>query len=162
MIPQEPEYPPEIQHWFNVRDELFLLTDERGIQAWAHIANCLFYAIARRYDLTTARTIFGWAGPMTRTRMQTQVDNVGLLQRLAEMKPKNIARLADETAKENKKRAEENKKLNKKLPKARRRGAGSTDPTALEDHIRHLDKIGMDKLWRRLLAESVSPSKLNK
>jgi hypothetical protein len=25
-----------------------------------------------------------------------------------------------------------------------------------------LDKIGIDKLWRRLLAESVSPSKLNK
>jgi hypothetical protein len=160
MTPEKLHYSPEEQHWFNVKNELFLLTSKRGIQGWAHIATCLLYEIARHYDLSTARSIFDWAGPMTTKQMQTQFTNVCLLERLARMQPKpNVAKLARELAEENKKLP---KAQRRKLPKAQQRGAGSTDPAAQEDHIRHLAKIGRDKLWRRFTARSLGPSKLNK
>jgi hypothetical protein len=147
---RQPEFSPEEQHWFNVKNELFDLTRKRGIQGWAHVANCLLYEIARQYDLPTARSIFKWAGPMTTKRMQTQFNNACVLQRLAEMRPRpNIAKLARELAKEN-----------ENLPKEQQRGAGSINPVVLEDHIRHLAKIGRDRLWRRFCAQGLGPPTL--
>jgi hypothetical protein len=154
----------EEQRLFNLREEVFFLTSKQGIQGWAHLANCLLHAIARHYDLSTARNIFDWAGPMTRARMQTQFANIRVLLRLGDMQPEpNIAKLARDLAKENKKIPEAERR---KLPKALQRGAGSTDPVALEDHIRHLVTIGLDELQHRFSAQylgrHLGPSKPNK
>ena len=108
-------------------NELFGQTSTKGIQAWAHLANVLFFAIARHHGEPAARQIFKEAGPPPK-RLLIALRNATLLDRLDGMKPRpNIAKLAKELAEEN-----------KELPKDRRRGAGGTNPSNLEDHIRDL------------------------
>jgi hypothetical protein len=128
MTTEEPGYSAE-QRLLNLHRELFSLTAKQGIEGWAFLASQLFFAIAKNHDLTTARKIFDRAGPLSKRR-RDRLDDVYVLQRLAEMQPKpNIRKLAGELAEEN-----------KKLPRERRHGPGGTDQDSLETYIRRLVK----------------------
>jgi hypothetical protein len=143
------ECPPEVQRrFFDLTDELLLLTSELGIEHWEMLAGRLFLAITKHRDMVTARRIFDETGPMP-PRMRTRVENQGLLDRYARVQPKNVRELARIVAKEN---AE-------LLPKTRWRGAGSTDWVCLEEHIRDLIKADRDQARRRLAAQCLDPSK---
>jgi hypothetical protein len=110
-----------------LRDHLFFAVSKHGLQGWAHLAACLFFAIARHHDEATARRIFSESGPPPK-RLIAALRNATVLDRLDAMKPKpNIARLSRELAEEN-----------RELPKDKRRGAGGTDVLNLKDHIRDL------------------------
>lgn len=106
--------------------ELFSEINKRnGLQGLAHLANCLFFAISRLHDATTARQIFHHSGRVPK-RLTAALRNAGLLDELYAMKPEpNIAKFARERA-----------KRNEKLPKEQQRGAGGTKASNLEDHIR--------------------------
>lgn len=107
-------------------DDLFSLVSKKGIRGWAHLAGCLFFAIARHHDEATARHIFDEAGPMPE-RLRTVLKNATVLERLYRMQPRpNVAELARQLAKENKKR---------ELPKGAQRGMDGTDPHRLAAHI---------------------------
>jgi hypothetical protein len=115
-------------------NELFYETSKRGVQGWAYLANCLFFAIARHEGPDVARPIFNTSGPSPK-RLLVALDNAALLERYDNMRPKPIvAKLAREVAEEN-----------KRLPRAQQRGAMGTDARALEDLIRDL----LDKRARR-------------
>jgi hypothetical protein len=107
-----------------------------------HIAQELFALITARHGERIARRIFAkWGTPPSDRRRQL-IANMGLLDSLDMMKPKpNVQRLARELAAEN-----------KKLPRSQQRGAGSTNPKALEKQItriRDLRKAHMKKgTWR--------------
>jgi hypothetical protein len=147
MTPEEPGCSPETQRLLNLHREVFSLTAKQGIEGWALLASSLFFAIAHHHDLTTARKIFDRAGSLSK-RGRARLDDVYVLQRLAEMQPRpNIAKLAQDLAKEN-----------KKLPRERQHGPGGTDPDNLETYIRRLVKAnaGRDrKLWDFDLYEKV-------
>jgi hypothetical protein len=129
------ECPPEVRdRFYDLTDELLLLAGKLGIEHWEMLAGRLFLAIARHRGMATARRIFVETGPMP-PQMRTRVENEGLLDRLARMRPKpNIRKLAKTVA-------EENKEL---VPEERQRGAGSTDWVRLEGHIRDLVKADTD------------------
>ncbi len=115
-------------------DALFNEISKDGLNGWAHLANCLFFAIARHYGEAAARGVFKDSGPMPK-RFRTALRNASLLDRLGAMKPKpNVAKLARVIAEEN-----------KKLPRERQRGAGGTDVLVLEDHIRDLVKAHKER-----------------
>jgi hypothetical protein len=107
-------------------NELFNEVRKDGIDGWAYLANCLFFAIARHHGEAMARRIFNESGPMPK-RLRAALRNASVLGRFDKMK--NVAKLARELAEEN-----------KKLPKEQQRGAGGTDAIALSDHIRTLIK----------------------
>ena len=102
-----------------------------------HIAQQLFTLITARHGERIARRIFAkWGTPPSERRRQL-IANIGLLDRLDMMKPPNVQQLARSLAGEN-----------KKLPRSQQRGAGSTNPKALEKQItriRDLRKAHMKK-----------------
>jgi hypothetical protein len=119
-------------------NELFSEINKKGIDGWAYLANCLFYAIARHYGEAAARSIFNGSGPPPK-RLLSALRNAAVLDRLDAMKPTpNVSKLARELAEEN-----------KALPKQRQRGAGGTDVQVLEDHIRDLVKARKEHLAAR-------------
>lgn len=93
-------------------------------------AGQLFGEIAADLGEAKARWIFAkWGTPPSASR-RAQIKNFALLSRLDRMKPKPvILKLAKQQAAEN-----------ESLPRREQRGAGSTDVTALEKHIRSLVK----------------------
>ena len=106
--------------------ELLALYGAAGIDL-AHLADVVFYAIRNQHDFATAQRIFRRAGYI-QDRVKANLRNDELLKRHDDMKPRpNIAKLAREVAQEN-----------KRLPKEQQRGAGGTNPIALEHHIREL------------------------
>jgi hypothetical protein len=111
-------------------NELFSnIINKEGIQGLAYLANCLFFAIARHYGEAAARHIFKTSGPMPK-ELRTALRKAALLDRVDRMdriNMRNIAQLARDVAEEN-----------KALPRDQQRGAGGTDPRALEDFIRDL------------------------
>jgi len=122
MTPEEPGCSPETQRLLNLHRELFSLTAKQGIEGWAFLASQLFFGIAKSHDLPSARKIFDWAGPLSK-RGRARLDDVYVLQRLAGMRPRNIAKLAQELVEEN-----------KKLPRERQHGPGGTDRPSLDLH----------------------------
>jgi hypothetical protein len=79
-------------------DELFSLVSKEGVQGWAYVANCLFFAIARHHGPEVAQSIFKQSGPIPK-RLRNALANATVLDRL--MKPKlNKKALARELAKE--------------------------------------------------------------
>jgi len=99
------------------------LESERGCEQMAYL---LFMLIREHHGDKAAHLIFAkWAKPASAAKLAL-IANIGLLQRLYRMKPKpNVQRLACELAIEN-----------KSLPRAKQRGAGSTNPITLEKLIR--------------------------
>jgi hypothetical protein len=91
-----------------------------------HMAYLLFMVIREHHGDAAARAVFALWGTTPSAARLHQIANIGLLDRLDMMKPKpNVQRLAWQLAKEN-----------KAIPRSKQRGAGSTNPTALEKQIR--------------------------
>jgi hypothetical protein len=98
------------------------------IHGCIHMAQLLFMVIRENQGDGIARRIFAkWGKPPSDSTLQ-EIANLGLLTRLDLMKPKpNVQRLARQLAEEN-----------KRLPRTKQRGAGSTNPIALEKQIRRI------------------------
>ncbi|HUI12549.1 MAG TPA: hypothetical protein VL048_03655 [Xanthobacteraceae bacterium] len=94
------------------------------------MAYLLFMLIRAHHGERTARRVFAkWGEPPSPKRLRL-IANMGLLDRLDTMKPRNVQRLARELAEEN-----------KKLPRAKQHGAGCTDPIELAQQIRRQVKL---------------------
>jgi hypothetical protein len=97
-----------------------------SVKGCEHLAYQLFLLIREHHGNAEARRIFAmWGNPPTAKRLAL-IQNIGLLDRHRMPKP-NIQKLARQLAKEN-----------KALPRAKQRGAGSTDPITLEKQIRRV------------------------
>jgi hypothetical protein len=94
-----------------------------------HMAYLLFMVIREQHGDAAARRIFAmWGTPPTPTQIQ-KIHNRTLLSAL-DSSGLPVQRFAKQQA-----------KANEKLPRAEQRGAGSTDPIALEKQIRRQMKI---------------------
>jgi hypothetical protein len=98
-----------------------------SVKGCEHLAYQLFLLIREHHGDAEARRIFAmWGTPPTAKRL-AMIENIGLLERLDLMPKPNVQKLARQLAKEN-----------KVLPRTKQRGAGSTNPIALEKQIRRV------------------------